>query len=568
MLRKKQVKHVVEAQSDTRKIKEHLKEKVSINLADHRKGNFICSSTISQEDAKARLHEDSRQYEEDNKLRWAALHLRSMIMQLPKTKTPNPATVQNLKECSPEIPAQLDLFFRSLLGGITPTFTGVPKETVDRKVTTMASDAIYNVTHGTVKPWKHTAMGLGFASLTGSKLAMQILNRTGHCISYSETKGLETEFAYSVEGDERDAPDGIRLDPNLATASVWDNNDANVETVDGKETLHVTVGHTYQNMLEDDQQANPNPMEFREGRNRRNFVGNERQIPPFRKSINKAQFLIPAAASSADATARAFSIASQSTAEDPNECKIGLKLLDMYWFWKLREGNTPLHAGFMSKYIQDPLPLQRVCYMDPISKSPTNNDVVRETMIRTLNIAKETGQDYAVVTYDLAIALKAYSIQAIETPLFDKLLVMLGNFHIELAFYGAVGTFINESGIEFILTEADILAEGSIMGFIKGNFYNRCTRIHELLANVLEQKLYERFLLDISEEDNYAFQQLMSTVSLDPSQAEEQLSNEVITRHLQLYEDYFQSILDGNLGSTAKFWAIYIFLINRLHREL
>ena len=42
----------------------------------------------------------------------------------------------------------------------------------------------------------------------------------------------------------------------------------------------------------------------------------------------------------------------------------------------------------------------------------------------------------------------------------------LGNFQIELAFYGAVGTFINESGIELILTEADILAEGSMMGFI------------------------------------------------------------------------------------------------------
>ena len=56
--------------------------------------------------------------------------------------------------------------------------------------------------------------------------------------------------------------------------------------------------------------------------------------------------------------------------------------------------------------------------MDPISKSPTNNDVVRETMMHTLSIAKETGRDYAVVTYDLAVALKAYSVQAIETPLF------------------------------------------------------------------------------------------------------------------------------------------------------
>jgi hypothetical protein len=46
------------------------------------------------------------------------------------------------------------------------------------------------------------------------------------------------------------------------------------------------------------------------------------------------------------------------------------------------------------------------------------------------------GQEYAVVTYDLQVALKAYSIQAIETPLFDKPLVMLGHFHVELEFYG------------------------------------------------------------------------------------------------------------------------------------
>ena len=257
------------AQNLTRKVKDHFKEEIAIKLADHRKGNFIYSSALPEEDAKARLHEDSKRYEQDNKLRWAALHLRSLIMQLPKTKTPNPATVQHLKECATEIPAQLDLFCRCLLDGMTPTFSGAHKVTVDRKVTAMASDAIYNVTRGTIKPWKHTAVGLGFASLTGSKLAMQILNRTGHCISYSETKALETEFAYSVEGDEHDTPDGIRLEPNLATACVWDNNDANVETLDGKETLHATVGHTYQNVLQDDQHANTNPIEFREGRNRR-----------------------------------------------------------------------------------------------------------------------------------------------------------------------------------------------------------------------------------------------------------------------------------------------------------
>ena len=42
-------------------------------------------------------------------------------------------------------------------------------------------------------------------------------------------------------------------------------------------------------------------------------------------------------------------------------------------------------------------------------------------------------KNYGVVTYDLAVALKAYSIQALDTPRFDKLLIMLGNFHLELA---------------------------------------------------------------------------------------------------------------------------------------
>lgn len=113
--------------------------------------------------------------------------------------------------------------------------------------------------------------------------------------------------------------------------------------------------------------------------------------------------------------------------------------------------------------------------MDPISAAPTRNDVVHETMKRTMNVVIKTNQEYGVVTYELAVALKAYSIQALEAPLFDKLLIMPGNFHSELAFYGAFGTFINESGAEYLVTEFGVLAEGSLVGFIHGTYYNRCS---------------------------------------------------------------------------------------------
>ena len=64
-------------------------------------------------------------------------------------------------------------------------------------------------------------------------------------------KALETEFAYFVVSEDQEAPDRLRLRPNLSTACVWDNNDANIETLNGKTTWHATVGHTYHNCNEE-----------------------------------------------------------------------------------------------------------------------------------------------------------------------------------------------------------------------------------------------------------------------------------------------------------------------------
>ena len=42
-------------------------------------------------------------------------------------------------------------------------------------------------------------------------------------------------------------------------------------------------------------------------------------------------------------------------------------------------------------------------------------------------------------------------------------------------------TFLADSGVEYLLNEAGVLAEGSVTGFMKEKFYNRCTRIHQIL---------------------------------------------------------------------------------------
>ena len=276
----------------------------------------------------------------------------------------------------------------------------------------------------------------------------------GYTVSYDEVKSLETEFAFTVEDKNQDSPDGQHLSPDRGTGLAWDNY-VNMETLDGNDTLHTTVGICYQNLGSEatantttcDDASIVSGIQIR--RKRRQFGGKEREIEPFHKQLKKAR----------------FHFQQPESQEEGNT--VALQLIDFYWLTQSQlEKRLPLFPGFYSQFIQDHLPQQRILYMDPISAPPTRDDVVRETMKRSMKVANETGQEYGVVTYDLAVALKAYSIQALDSPLFDKLLIMLGNFHLEMAFYGAIGTFINESGAEYLLTECGISAEGSLIGFI------------------------------------------------------------------------------------------------------
>ena len=325
----------------------------------------------------------------------------------------------------------------------------------------------------------------------------------------------------------------------------------NTETLDGKNTLHSTVGICYQNQplpdnLPDEQPANP--VGTLAGRMRRRFYGSERIIPPFRASLKQAQFKL---------------------APSSSECErwIKPKGLDLTWLLQSFTQKLPLFTGFFSQFVKDELPRTAIAYMDPISHPPTRNDVVQETMVRSVKVAQETNQEFAVVTYDLAIALKAYSIQALQVPTFDKLIIMLGNFHLELAFFGAVGTFLADSGVEYLLNEAGVLAEGSVAGFMKGKFYNRCTRIHQILAAVMEQELFSMFLKLMGDEESLAME-MMSINNIAIQYCQGIVNDASFAALMKKNESFFHEVIDGKHGSTAAYWAIYVYLINKVHREL
>ena len=150
-----------------------------------------------------------------------------------------------------------------------------------------------------------------------------------------------------------------------------------------------------------------------------------------------------------------------------------VKYRDILWMINAAQGSTPMWSAWNSQICIDPLPKQKLLYMENICLPPTRLDVVLETMKTSQKVAEECGQTYIVVHYDLAIAKPALQIQSSESPRFNNLFIAFGPFHICLAYLGALGHIIESSGGPEILTETDVLASGSLILFLTGKHYNR-----------------------------------------------------------------------------------------------
>ena len=85
---------------------------------------------------------------------------------------------------------------------------------------------------------------------------------------------------------------------------------------------------------------------------------------------------------------------------------------------------------------------QIVWYMENINLSPTQLDVVQETLKRSQQVAKEFNETFAIVHYDLALAKQALEIHDKEFPKFDYVFICFRPFHINMTFFFACFGYI------------------------------------------------------------------------------------------------------------------------------
>ena len=138
--------------------------------------------------------------------------------------------------------------------------------------------------------------------------------------------------------------------------------------------------------------------------------------------------------------------------------------------------------------------------MCTIQLPPTKDDMIRQTLKISQEVASDCGGKFPLVKYNLAYTKIARHIQFEENPKFDNFSIQFGQFHTLLS--TSLTATIDWSGGPYKLSEADIIAMASMKRFLKRKMYNRCKRGRLLLSIAKQILLLERFMEDtgISEE--------------------------------------------------------------------
>ena len=152
------------------------------------------------------------------------------------------------------------------------------------------------------------------------------------------------------------------------------------------------------------------------------------------------------------------------------------------WSW--------FHSRFFSE-----IPVSTVIgYCPMIHRSASEFSTIFTLMKVSQEVARRLEQDDSVITFDLAIYMKAKLIQLKFPGEFKNTVIRMGGFHIALNYMSLLGKKYASTGLEDLLIESDVYAPGTTSVLMLGKSYNRGIRAHKLSM----EALFRLFLASIS----------------------------------------------------------------------
>ncbi|KAL5018841.1 hypothetical protein ScPMuIL_004563 [Solemya velum] len=203
--------------------------------------------------------------------------------------------------------------------------------------------------------------------------------------------------------------------------------------------------------------------------------------------------------------------------------------------------------------------------------SPTNPNVVLASVDYFISLSHHLGQAVAVVTCDQAI-YGTCIVKEITFKYPDKysnLVVRLGGFYIAENFFGAIGHFMKNSGIEDILVESNLCLRGTANKIVVSKDYYKMVRHHSLLCEAMLGLLWKTFFDWYGDQDDQDNDLIILYVHLDifKNFFGRDAPKALICANIQTIEDDLiilkpsRDAFVEQLGVTGQYWFMYIVMV-------
>ena len=313
----------------------------------------------------------------------------------------------------------------------------------ERQVISIAQDIIHCSSKSCTKLPKHMSLALCRHHLTSSRSLVTLLNKMGYCCSYDEMRATDTSIEAEVLAKVQEygtvVPTNIAPGPFLHLAT--DNTDINEETLDGKNTTHATFMVVFQRRPYGPESP---PIQMANHSDRRRSLQAGRRIYELQESSAigrrpqvsfcngqvqeewfKGENELFQSASRADEVWKVMRLHPTSLTEPQPSEVIGSQ-------------SIPGWSAFNSILYPDLPQLSMVGYWPLIDGASTEFSIVYTVLKHAQAISNIMGQEDTVITFDLAIYVKAKQTHAqwnFPEEFYD-VVIRMGTFHIAFNFPG------------------------------------------------------------------------------------------------------------------------------------
>ena len=341
------------------------------------------------------------------------------------------------------------------------------------------------------------AVGLAVHQAVRSKKIVNILNGFGMSCEYNKLVRIESQIE-NIVLERMQANGGIYLPPDIVKGRhvffAIDNVDFSEDTPDGKRNLHGTAMAIYQQCQPDDKEPDlilsanaPNTCSIHE-------------LPPSLTELLHCPNPPPRPQSTTYPT---FNI---DTDEQP---LLDLSTPDVTLLYgrttqrsllantdgSLQELNVPPWSAYQSM-VSSALPVTRVgsphLIAAPAHEWSTMLTVLKQSQdIKTAVVGPSRK---TVITLDLGLYQPAKQLQMSRTDL-NNIILRPGELHIVMAQLRTIGSYIENSGIDLIWTEADLYGPSTVKQILEGNHVKRGQTAHVITLQALFNLYQEAFLV-------------------------------------------------------------------------